>query len=213
MAESPIVYIIDDDDAVRAGLKLLLESEGFEIEHFASAMDFFRSCPKDCECRGCIILDLQMPDMDGLAVQKRMHERGIAMPIIFLSGHGTVPTAVQALQDGAMDFIEKPVNQELLLNCVRRALQNDRDNYSRVAQHRAVEQRLTRLTHREREIMDMSAAGKPNKVVAVELGISERTVELHRSRILKKMEVKNAVELAQLISGTSDRDDPKQKGL
>ncbi len=204
MTESPIVYIIDDDDAVRAGLKLLLESEGFQIEHFASAVEFFRSCPKDCACRGCIILDLQMPDMDGLAVQKQLHALGITMPIIFLSGHGTVPTAVQALRHGAMDFIEKPVDQELLLNCVRRALQNDHDNFSRVAQHRVVEQHLARLTHREREIMDMIAAGKPNKVVAIELGISERTVELHRSRILKKMEVKNAVELAQLISSTGD---------
>lgn len=204
MPESPIVYIIDDDDAVRAGLKLLFESEGFHIEHYASAVDFFRSCPEDCECRGCIILDLQMPDMDGLAVQKELHERGINMPIIFLSGHGTVPTAVQALQDGAMDFIEKPVDQEMLLNRVRRALQNDLDNYSRATQHRAVERRLTRLTEREREIMNMITAGKPNKVVALELGISERTVELHRSRILKKMEVKNAVELTQLISAFGD---------
>ncbi len=204
MSESSIVYIIDDDDAVRAGLKLLLESEGFKIVHFASALDFFRSCPENCACRGCVILDLQMPDMDGLAVQKQLLERGVTMPIIFLSGHGTVPTAVQALQDGAMDFIEKPVNQELLLNCVRQALQNERDNYTRVTQHRAVEQRVMRLTHREREIMDMITAGKPNKVVALDLGISERTVELHRSRILKKMEVKNAVELVQLISNSSE---------
>jgi FixJ family two-component response regulator len=204
MTESPIIYIIDDDDAVRAGLKLLLESEGFQIEHFASAVDFYRSCPEDCACRGCIILDLQMPDIDGLSVQKQLHERGISMPIIFLSGHGTVPTAVQALQDGAMDFIEKPVDQELLLECVRRALQNDLENFSRVAQHRVVEQRLKRLTQREREIMDMIAAGKPNKLVALELGISERTVELHRPRILQKMEVKNAAELAQLISSSND---------
>lgn len=202
--EPPIVYIIDDDDAVRAGLKLLLESEGFRAEHFATATDFFQSCPEDCECRGCIILDLQMPDMDGLSVQKRMHERGITMPIIFLSGHGTIPTAVQAMQDGAMDFIEKPVDQEILLDCIRRALQNDFDNYSRAVQHRAVEQRLSRLTHREHEIMHMITSGKANKVVALELGISERTVELHRSRILKKMEVKNAVELAQLVTSNDD---------
>ncbi len=204
MADVPTIFIIDDDDAVRAGLKLLLESEGFQIEHFASAKDFYKYCPEDCECRGCIILDLQMPEIDGLEVQQQLHERGITMPIIFLSGHGTVPKAVQALQEGAMDFIEKPVDQALLLNRVRRALENDVDNCSRAARHRAVRQRVMRLTHREQEIMEMIAAGKPNKVVAVDLGISERTVELHRSRILKKMEVKNAVELAQLVSSNGD---------
>ncbi len=205
MTGKAIVYVLDDDAAVRAGLKLLLESEGYTVAAYASARDFLQDCPKDCVCHGCIILDLRMPEMDGLALQKELGDRGIDIPIIFLSGHGTIPTAVKALKDGAVDFIEKPVDRERLLECVRDALQNDAQLQSRAVQKRLMEQRLARLTQRERQIMDMIAAGKPNKIVAIELGISERTVELHRSRILHKMEVRNAVELTQLLSIAADQ--------
>ncbi len=204
MIGDTLVYVVDDDAAVRAGLKLLLESEGYSVVDYASAKDFLRDCPKDCGCHGCMILDLQMPDMDGLAVQKELSDRSIDIPIIFLSGHGTIPTAVKALQEGAVDFIEKPVDRERLLACVQRALASDAQLQTRAAQRRATEQRLARLTQRERQIMNMIAAGKPNKVVAIDLGISERTVELHRSRILHKMEVRNAVELTQMLSSVGD---------
>jgi len=204
MTDNSIIYVIDDDDAVRSGLKLLLQSEGYQVQDFGSATDFLQSCLVGCECRGCLILDLQMPDMNGLALQQKLIERSITLPIIFLSGHGTIPAAVQALRDGAVDFIEKPVRREHLLNCVQKALQIDAQVYLRTEYKSAIEQRISRLTEREQEIMDLIVDGKANKVIAVELSISERTVELHRSRILRKMEVRNAVELTQLISSVNN---------
>ncbi len=200
----PIVYIVDDDDAVRSALALQLETEGFQTQGFASAREFLESCPVNCRCQGCVILDLQMPDMDGLSLQRQINERGITLPIIFISGHGTVPDAVRALQDGAMNFIEKPIDREILLACVRKALVQDSDERSRAARKTSIEQRLNQLTAREREIMSMIVGGTANKVIASDLGISERTVELHRSRILHKMGVRNAVRLTQLVVSLQD---------
>ena len=166
MTDAPTVYIVDDDDAVRAGLRLLLSAEGLHTEDFASARAFLDACPKGCEYRGCVILDLQMPDMNGLEVQEQLIARGIDLPVIFLSGHGTVPTAVQALQGGALDFIEKPVNSDMLLTRIRGALQSDAEARSRAVRTEKIRQRMQQLTRREREILELIVNGKASKVIA-----------------------------------------------
>jgi two-component system response regulator DctR len=194
-----IAHLIDDDEAIRDALAWLLRSRRIASRSWASA-DAFLADFDDGMC-GCLILDVRMPGMGGPELFEQLLARGCRMPAIFLTGHGDVPLAVQAIKRGAFDFIEKPCNDNELVDRVVAAMQLDDRQRARHAgaDHRAA--RLAALSSREREVMELILAGKYNKVIADELGIAMRTVEVHRARIFEKMAVKSAVELAQLLAG------------
>lgn len=191
----PTVYIVDDDTAVRDSLALLVGTTGLNAATFASAQDFLDAYQPDHP--GCLVLDRHLPDIDGLDLLGQWAKTQPPLPVIVLTGHGDVPAAVKAMKEGAMDFMQKPFDDEQLLQRIREAIERDRFNRHRSNDHQAITARLARLTPREREIMDLIVAGKANKVIAADLDISERTVELHRSKIMKKMQVRSLAELVQ----------------
>jgi two-component system response regulator DctR len=192
-------YVVDDDEAIRDALTWLFESRGVHAAAFASAEALLADY--DSAMTGCLVLDIRMDGMSGLELYDRLIERGCAMPAIFLTGHGDVPLAVAALKKGAYDFIEKPFNDNELVDRVIEALAIDAARRASAHDKASVASRLASLTAREREVMDRILAGKYNKVIADELNIAMRTVEVHRARIFEKMRVKSAVELAQLLAG------------
>lgn len=198
------VFIVDDEEDVREAVKLLIASDGLTAEAFASADDFLAAYEPGTP--GCLILDVRMPGMNGLVAQQTLRQRGIELPIIFISGHGDIPMAVRAVQEGALDFLEKPFSDEALLDCVRRGLEQDRQQRAEAAERAAVEACLATLTPREREVMDKLIEGKVNKIIARELDASTRTVEIHRARVLQKMEVDNAAQLVRRVVGVTGDD-------
>lgn len=195
---SPTVFVVDDDAAVRDSLSLLLETAGLPAEAYASAEAFLAALHSDRS--GCIVLDVRMPGMAGPALQTELARRGVRLPIIFLTAHGDVPTSVQAMKAGAVDFLTKPVNGALLLDRVHAAMERNAEERQRETAQRALRERLTGLTEREREILALAVAGQPNKEIARQLGISYRTVEVHRSRILLKTGAGSLIELARLAT-------------
>ena len=188
------VFVVDDDEALRRALSLLLDSVGLRSECYPSAIEFLESY--DAEKSGCLLLDIRMPSMSGLELQSRLGELRSTLPIIFLTAHADVPLAVRAMQAGAFDFLEKPFNDQKLLDRVHVALEQEAYGRQKQSERRAVRQRLDRLTPRESEVMKLIMDGHPNKIVANRLGISERTVEIHRARVMSKME---ATSLAHLV--------------
>ena len=197
MATASTIFIVDDDEDVRISLRTLLEAEGFAAETFESAMAFLAS---DAPTRrGCLIADIRMPDMDGLALQEELVRRKTELPVIVVTGHGHVPLAVRAMKAGAVDFLEKPYDEEVLLASIRRALAEAEEDSERSALAHKAEARIASLTEREREVLDLLAAGKANKVIAYELDISPRTVEIHRARVMEKMRAKSLAELVRMV--------------
>ena len=190
-------HIIDDDEAIRDALQWLLKTRGVTCETWASAEAFLEAWSPDW--RGCVVLDIRMGGMSGLECFDALRARQNRLPVIFITGHGDVPMAVSALKNGAFDFIEKPFNDSDLVAVVHKALERDTERCETDAVRATVRERLSLLTAREREVMEQILEGKYNKVIADELGISMRTVEAHRSRVFEKMEVRSAVELAQLL--------------
>jgi two-component system response regulator FixJ len=196
MTEAPQVHVVDDDAAVRDSLSLLLESAGFSVRAYDSAPAFLQALPVDPP--GCVLTDVRMPEIDGLALQRRLNELGSRLPVIVMTGHGDVPIAVEALKAGAADFLEKPFDDAQLLAAVSNALaasQRDRDEAAAVA---AITARLASLTPREREVLDRLVAGQPNKTIAYDLGSSPRTVEVHRARVMEKMCARSLPELVRM---------------
>lgn len=191
------VYIVDDDEPMRDSLVWLVESQGFAVTAYASAEDFLAACHDDMS--GCLVLDVRMPGMSGIELFDRLQAIHCRIPVIFLTGHGDVPMAVKALKDGAFDFIEKPYDDNALVDKVLAALSHDAIRSAKSETANQVRQRLAQLTQRELEVMRMILSGKLNKVIADELGIAMRTVEVHRSHIFEKMQVRSAVELSQLL--------------
>lgn len=185
---SKTVFIVDDDEAVRKGLMFLLRTAGHTADAFPSATAFLESY--DSTRHGCLLLDMRMPHMTGLELQHELNMRAWRIPTIFITGHGTVALAIAAMRAGAFDFIEKPPRDEVLLESVDRALRWDEATRAERLQLAALRKRAARLTVREREVFHMVATGEPNKIIARQLGISFRTVELHRSHILKKMQAR-----------------------
>jgi two-component system response regulator DctR len=196
-----IAYLVDDDEAIRDSLAWLLRSRGIQTRTWPSAEAFLSDYQTDMS--GCLILDLRMVGMTGEELYDRLLARGCAMPVIFLTGHGDVPLAVKALKRGAFDFIEKPFNDNELADRVFEALRFEESRRWRDADRARIEERLASLTEREREVMAAILAGKLNKVIADDLQIAMRTVEVHRARIFEKMGVRSAVELAQQLSSLS----------
>lgn len=196
-------HIVDDDPAVRDALQWLLQSRGVPSQTWMSAGEFLSFATADL-C-GCILLDVRMPGMSGIELFDRLRARHCRLPVIFLTGHGDVPMAVQALKDGAFDFIEKPYDDNALVDKVLAAITRDAKRSARDNTVLLLRQKLEQLTQREQEIMQLILAGKLNKVIADELGIAMRTVEVHRSRIFEKMQVRSAVELSQMLSPLGDK--------
>lgn len=195
------VYVVDDDEAIRHSLELLIGAVGLNVRVFSDAASFLDAF--DPALRGCIVADLSMPGMNGLEMQERLNDLNCRMPIVFLSGHGDVPAAVRALQRGAVDFLEKPFDPRLLLETIEQAVEMDSKRRAAAEKKAEIDSRINSLTPREREIVTLVADGKSSKVIATDLGISERTVELHRSHIMKKMSARSVADLMRMISDAS----------
>ena len=190
------IYVVDDDEAMRDSMTWLLEGEGYRVACFDSAAAFLKARRDDL--RGCLVLDVRMPDMSGLELHEKLDALGSTLPIIFVTGHGDVPMAVGALQRGACDFIEKPFHDEDLLVRIRRALELEAELAARRRQDDAIVHRIGQLTQREREVMELVVAGKLNKQIADQLNISMKTVEAHRARVMEKMGVRTLAELVKV---------------
>jgi two-component system response regulator FixJ len=191
----PTVFIVDDDDAVRDSLGALVESAGLTAEPFASGIQFLDALGP--ERTGCVLLDVQMPDLGGLEIQERLAASQPALHVIIITGHGDVPLAVKAMKAGAVDFIEKPFDDGVLLDCVQRALAESQRGQAGEAAAAGLEG-LGQLTPRERDVLHQLIVGNPNKVIAYELGISPRTVEVHRARVMEKMQAKSLSHLVRM---------------
>ncbi len=194
--QPPTVFIVDDDAAIRHAMKTLLDSVNLPAEIFASADEFLE---KVSDRRpGCLVLDIRMPGLSGLELQQELNRRGNRIPIIFITGHGDIPMAVEAMQNGALDFIQKPFRDQDLLDRVSDALKTDRKRRGEERQLNNIAGRIATLTNREREVFDLVVTGKPNKVIAYELGVSQRTVEIHRSRVMEKMQARSLADLVRM---------------
>ncbi len=196
MSES-VVFVVDDDQAMRNSLKWLIESVGMRVETYASADEFIKNYYPGRS--GCLLLDVRMPGMSGLELQEYLANQQIRIPVIIITGHGDVPMAVRAMKAGAVDFIEKPFNDEFLLDSLRNALALDEHQRSLQAERAEIAARLAQLTPREHEVMVMVTDGKSNKEVAAALGVSAKTVEAHRARVMEKMEASSLAELVRMV--------------
>jgi FixJ family two-component response regulator len=192
------VYVVDDDSAMRRSVVFLSESVGWHALGFADAESFLAQA--SATAVGCLVLDIRMPTMSGLELQQAMNARGLRLPIIFVTGHGDVSMAVQAMKDGAVDFIEKPFKDQLLLDAIAQAVRRSHASAAQGSQHGQARQRFEQLTLREREIALRVARGQPSKLIGRELGISDKTVQVHRTHILEKMDVHSAAELAHRLT-------------
>jgi FixJ family two-component response regulator len=193
------VFVVDDDAGARNSLCFLLKSVGLPAVAYESAQQFLGSY--DTRQPGCLVLDVRMPAMSGLELQLELNRRGATIPVIFVTGHGDVPMAVEAIKDGAFDFVQKPYREQELLDRVQRALAADKSNRATLLERDRIRARLATLTPREREILRLMTLGKPNKVMAAELGLSQRTVEIHRAHVMEKT---GATSIAQLVRMTID---------
>jgi RNA polymerase sigma factor (sigma-70 family) len=194
--QKPTVFIVDDDPAIRFAMQALMDSVNLEHEIFESGDEFLGKITE--QRPGCLVLDIRMPGLGGLELQEELIKRGNTLPIIFITGHGDVPMAVEAMQKGAVDFIQKPFRDQELLDRVREAIATDEERREEQQLHAEVTERLSRLTNREREVFDLVVTGKPNKVIAYELGVSQRTVEIHRARVMEKMQARSLADLVKM---------------
>jgi FixJ family two-component response regulator len=192
-----LVRVVDDDEAVRSSLKLLLKSAGLTTQAYASATEFLAAYEDDQP--GCLVLDIRMPGMNGLELQDELNRRGAMIPVIFVTGHGDVPMAVEAMQRGAMDFLQKPFRDQDLIDRVLKALALDRGNRAQRESRRAIRSRLAILSPREMQVLRLLTLGKSNKQVAGDLGLSQRTVEIHRAHLMQKMEAKSVAQLVRMF--------------
>lgn len=207
MSESePTVFIVDDDSAVLKGLRLLMKSLRLNVETYLSAQEFLDSY--DPARPGCLVLDVRMPGISGLELQEKLRQRNINIPVIIMTGYGEVAVAVEAMKKNAMEFLEKPISGQVLLDHIQKAIAKDARIRQEQAAQKTITSRLALLTSRERQVMDLVIAGKLNKVIARELGINQKTVEFHRSNIMKKMKVESLAELVRLVIESGQIDIP-----
>nr|WP_208321374.1 response regulator transcription factor [Thiohalophilus thiocyanatoxydans] len=196
MMKQATIHVVDDDQAVRESIEWLIESVGLNIRTYASANEFLENYTEDS--LGCLILDVRMPGISGLDLQHILTERGIDLSVVFVTGHGDVPMAVRALKNGAVDFIEKPFNDQLLLDTIQSAVQKHSQRLKQRAELENLQTRYDNLTTREQEVMDRVVTGKPNRDVGGELGISVKTVEVHRAKVMEKMRARSIADLVKM---------------
>ncbi|MEA3277836.1 MAG: response regulator transcription factor [Pseudomonadota bacterium] len=196
MNGQPTVFVVDDDQAMRNSLKWLIDSIGMKVQTFGSADEFLNNCYPGRA--GCLLLDVRMPGMSGLELQAHLARQEIRLPVIIITGHGDVAMAVRAMKAGAVDFIEKPFNDEALLASIRNALDFDEKQRVLQSQRAQIATRLAELTPREHEVMDMVTDGRSNKEIAAALGVSTKTVEAHRARVMEKMRASSLAELVRM---------------
>ena len=193
----PTIFVVDDDPSVRKGLGRLLRSMGYQVETFSSAEEFLQNA-SDCVGPACLVLDVKMPGLDGLDLQKQLEQRDYVMPIVFITGHGDIPMSLKAMKKGAIDFLTKPFDEEDLLKAVQEALKKDVANRSAMNERQSILQRIQLLTPREYEILTYVLTGMLNKQIAYDLNISEKTVKVHRGRVMEKLAVDSVAELVRL---------------
>lgn len=197
------IYIVDDDTEVRDAISLLMNSVGLDTLTFASANEFLEQCQEDMQ--GCIVLDVRMPGMSGLDLQKVLNDKSYCPPIIIISGHGDISMAVKAVQDGAVDFIEKPFNEQSLLDSVHRALEQDVKRRGVSTQLSEIQHKVDSLTPREKEVLKLVVKGQRNKIIASSLHISDSTVEAHRAKVMEKMQANSLSELMRMVILIEDK--------
>jgi two-component system, LuxR family, response regulator FixJ len=191
-----LVHVVDDDEAMRQSIAFLLHSANVKSRTYESAHDFLEALP--ASDAGCVVTDVRMPGMNGVELMKRMRELNVAMPVIVITGHGDVPMAVEAMKNGALDFLEKPFDEDVFLSAVRMALRAQTTDLERKAQTAKIHQRLASLSSRERDVLEGLVAGHPNKIIAFDLGISPRTVEIYRANVMTKMEAGSLSDLVRM---------------
>jgi len=196
MKNKPTIFIIDDDEGIRDGLTMLLESIGQECCSFESGIAFLKAYNKNMS--GCIVLDIRMPKMSGLELQRKLKELKCLLPMIFITGHGDIPMAVEAMRLGALDFVRKPFNEQDLIDRINEALESDEKRNNEAIGEHNIKSKFESLSSREKEVLERVAKGLMNKVIAAELSISERTVEVHRSHVMDKLGVKTLAELVRV---------------
>ena len=200
MESKNIVYIVDDDPDVLDATCMLLESTGLETQRFNSAMSFLNSINQNSQ--GCIVLDVRMPNMSGLKLQSEIKRREICLPIIFITGHGDVPMAVEAMKNGALEFFQKPFRDQEFIDCVYGALDINQQSLNNLNRVHSIQRRIATLTKREQQIMQYMTEGHITKVIADKLAISPRTVETHRARVMEKMQAKTLAQLIHMVMET-----------
>ena len=206
MSRAATVFVVDDDDALRESLVLMLESRGFQVQAFASGQAFLQGTTADAA--GCLVLDMRMPEMSGLELQEAMLRHGYQLPILFLSAFADIPSTVHAIKGGAVDFLEKPVEMDVLIQHIRQALAADRQRRRQRRAEQQIRSRYEQLTPRQRDVMGLATKGLSNKEIAEALGISSRTVENHRALLMERMEADNLAVLCQMAAlcrGEGDR--------
>ena len=195
--KKPVIMVVDDDAGIRSAMRALLKSVGLESQLFTSAQEFLAAWQPAQP--GCLLLDIRMPGMSGLELQQQLNLRGAVIPVIFMTGHGDVPMAVEAMQHGAFDFLQKPFRDQELLDRVQRALVKDAESRATLGEHSRIRAHLESLTAREREVLDLMTKGKQNKAIAQDLGVSPRTIEIHRARVMEKMHAQSVAELVRMM--------------
>jgi FixJ family two-component response regulator len=198
MSDEPIVYLLDDEPEMLKALIRLLRAQGLQVRGFTSAREFLSQARH--QGPACLVLDVAMPEIDGLAVQERLRQSGAELPVLFLTGHGDIPMSVRAVKAGAEDFLTKPVNAAELLQAIRGALQRASDRQAQSAELAALHQRLACLTSREREVLGHVIAGKMNKQIAADLGTGEQNIKVHRGRLMRKMGARSVAELVTVAA-------------
>ena len=197
MKKNPLVMVVDDDSGIRNAMRALLKSVGLESVQYPSAQEFLAAYQPSQA--GCLVLDIRMPGMSGLELQQQLNLRGAVIPVIFMTGHGDIPMAVEAMQHGAFDFLQKPFRDQDLLDRIQRAIVKDGELRQSLGEHTRIKAHLESLTPREREVLDLMTQGKQNKVIAQDLGVSPRTIEIHRARVMEKMNAQSVAELVRMM--------------
>jgi FixJ family two-component response regulator len=202
MTVEATVYLVEDDDAGRDSLQMVLESVGHKVASYSRADAFLEAYSP--EMAGCMVLDIRMPGMNGMELQRQLNARNSILPIIFVTGHGDVPMAVDAMQRGAVDFVQKPYREEELLGKIQQAITADVENRADLEAKDKIRAKLTDLTPRETQVMELMIEGKANKVIAYDLDISQRTVEIHRARVMEKMGVRSLAHLVRMVMAAEE---------
>jgi two-component system response regulator FixJ len=197
MKKNPVVMVVDDDSGIRNAMRALLKSVGLESVQYASAHEFLAAYQPSQP--GCLVLDIRMPGMSGLELQQQLNLRGAVIPVIFMTGHGDIPMAVEAMQHGAFDFLQKPFRDQDLLDCIQRAIVRDGELRQSLGEHARIKGHLESLTPREREVLDLMVQGRQNKAIAQVLNVSPRTIEIHRARVMEKMNAQSVAELVRMM--------------